>query len=255
MKIMNNIDVKYASDELTEALRVNSKEVTKFLQDNPKNNDWINRFIPDVKFFKKKYTLEDFELRVPKNEKDYKTFYDNAITLYEHLNHLPGYILSDERFWLWLMLDKFYEVTIATMPVTKESTFKNHWLYTQSTRRAIFFGVLSRLYFRVALSVNEKAEDPYHYTKFAFNNQYRIREFGWRNYSSEHHIILGALKGIEKFLNDHKGIVEDNDSYTGLASYISQLGSAKLLDVMDEKYIEEKTYNFLEQYYSKKSTS
>ena len=72
MKIMNNIDVKYASDELTEALRVNSKEVTKFLQDNPKDNDWINRFIPDVKFFKKKYTLEDFELRVPKNEKDYK---------------------------------------------------------------------------------------------------------------------------------------------------------------------------------------
>ncbi len=249
---MNNINIKFATDEFEETLEKNSRIVAEKLQSSPKDNLWISGFMPGELFVKKKYMIEDFELKKPSDDKDYETIYENAIVLYEHLKHLPGYILADERFWLWLMFDKFYEISLIMMPINKESTFRDHWLFTQGKRRGIFFGVLSRLYFRVALSVDNDNEDPYFYTKFAFENQYRIRELTWRTYSSEHHIILGALKGIKRFLDENKGIEEDSHSYTGLARYISQLGSAKLLDVMDEEYIQEKAYNYLEKYYSEK---
>lgn len=245
---MSNINIKYTSDELTEALKASSKRVTKFLQDNPTDNSWIKSFVSDEKFVKKNFTIEDFELKKPVDEKDYETIYEDAIILYEHLKDLPGYILSDERFWLWLMLDKFYEISLIMMPIEKESTFKDHWLYTQGKRRGVFFGVLSRLYFRVALSIDKENDDPYFYTKFAFKNQSRIRELTWRTYSSEHHIILGALKGIHAFLNNYN-VNESPKSYTELTKFISQLGSAKLLDIMEEQYIQQETYNFLKKFY------
>ena len=250
---MSKINIKYASDELTEALRKGTNNATKLLQNNPTDNSWVYDYVSEEAFVRKKYTIEDFELKKPKNEKDYDTIFEDAIILYEHLNHLPGYILSDERFWLWLMLEKFYAITLALMPIESVSTFKDHWLFTQGIRRGIFFGVLSRLYFRVMLSVDsENTEDPYYYTRFAFENQYRIRELTWRTFSSEHHIILGALKGIKEFLDNNKGIEENNKAYTKLAKDISQLGSVKLLDAMTEEYIKEQVVKLLEQYYDNK---
>ena len=60
------------------------------------------------------------------------------------------------------MFDKGYEVSLKYMPVKKESSiFKDHWLISQGKRRGLFFGVLSRCYFRVALSVDDTLKDPY----------------------------------------------------------------------------------------------
>ena len=249
---MSSICIRFASDELTETLRKNAKMISRKLQQYRNDNSWVYHLTSDELFVKKKYTIEDFDLIKPKDEKDYDVIYEDAIILYEHLKCLPGYILSDERFWLWLMFNKFYEIALIMMPINDESTFGDHWLFNKGKRRGIFFGVLSRLYYRVALSVDYNSEDPYYYTKFAFKNQYRIRELTWRTYSSEHHIILGVLKGINEFLNENSEIEEDSTSYTRLAKNISQLGSAKLLDVMDENYIKEKTYDYLKKYYSEK---
>ena len=252
---MSKINVQYASDEFTEALRRNTSKVVKNLNNSPNSNAWIYSFISTDIFIKKKYTIEDFQLKKPKDDKDYDVIYENAITLYKHLNHLPGFVLSDERFWLWLMFDKFYEVTLALMPIKGNSTFNDHWLFKQGIRRGIFFGVLSRLFFRVKLSIDQhNQEDPYYYTKYAFKNQYRIRELTWRTYSSESHIVLGALKGIEQFFDKNKDIKEKNNSYVELGKYISQLGSVKLLDIMDEQYIQNKVYGFLDNYYQKPDT-
>ena len=250
---MSKINIKFASDSFTETLRKNPGKIVKEIQSNPHNNSWIYSLDTGNIFLKKQYTIEDFSLKKPSYEKDYNTILEDAIMLYEHLKDLPGYILSDERFWLWLMFDKFYEISLILMPITKESTFMDHWLYTQGKRRGIFFGVLARLYYRVALSVDPNSKDEYLYTKFCFENQYRIRELTWRSFSSEHHIVLGTLKGIKKFLENNQ-IEEDNDSYVELAKRISQLGSAKLLDVMDEEYIENETCAFLDKYYNHKKS-
>lgn len=244
----NRINIKYASDELRETLAVNARLVVQKMNDFPDDNNWVYSSIAEKPFILKKYQIEDFDLLMPTDEKDYDTIYENALLLYEHLRDLPGYVLADERFWLWLMLEKFYAQTLVMMPITSESTFKRHWLFGDGVRRSIFFGVLSRLFFRVAISVDIDNEDPYEYTRFAFNNQYRIREFTWRTYSSEKDVLLGALKGIKRFLDTYN-VEEDNNAYTILGKFISQMGSAKLLDVMDQSYIEQKVYDKLKEYY------
>lgn len=246
---MSRINIQYATDELIATLHENAESITQNLMTQPNSNSWLKDFTSDALFVMKKFEIEDFELKIPSSPKDYDTIYENAITLYDHLRDLPGYVLSDERFWIWMTMEKFYRVSLATMKITKPSTFREHWIFTESNQRSLFFGVLSRLFFRVGLSVDHESPDPYTYTKFCFDNQYRLREMTWRTYSSERHIVRGALKGIKDFLEKYDDVQEDNNSYKKLASDISLLGSAKLLDAMPEECIREQAFKSLQRYY------
>ena len=140
---MTRINIKYISDETIETLRANLETNTDNLINNPTYSSWINNISPGKTFITKKYTIEDFDLQIPIDNRDIETDIFNSITLYEHLNELPMYILTDEKFWNWINFEKGYEVALKIMPVKKgDSVLKDHWLFSQGKRRSIFFGVL-----------------------------------------------------------------------------------------------------------------
>ena len=168
---MSKIHIKYMTDEALETLKANTSVITERLTENQTSSTRLSEFMPSELYVTKKYEIEEFTLRVPKDEKDRETDIYNSILLYERLHHLPLYVLTDERFWCWMNFEMGYEVALKYMPVKKNSSvFKDHWLLTQGKRRGLFFGVLSRCYFRVALSVDNTLDDPYELTKFVIEN-------------------------------------------------------------------------------------
>ena len=235
---MSKMQIKYVSDDALAYLRANIDFVTRKLVENPESSDWLKQCIEGEVFVAKKYEIERFSLSIPKDSKDRETDFANSIILYEHLNHLPRYVLTDERFWIWINFELGYEVALKYMPVTLgSSVFKDHWLFTQGKRRGLFFGVLSRCYFRVSLTVDETLKDRYELTRFVIANPERFRNLSWRTFSSEKAIVLGALKA-EKRVVDEYDFEEKNDIYPELAHAISRAGSVRLLDCMTEKEIE-----------------
>ena len=104
------------------------------------------------------------------------------------------------------------------------------------------FGVLSRMYFRVALSVDDSLSDKYELTRWVIENSERYRNLTWRSYSSEPHIVRGALKGGKRALEDSKR-GEQNSIYPIIGKYVSQIGSVRLLDSISELDIENFVYN------------
>lgn len=139
--------------------------------------------------------------------------------------------------------DVGYKVALKYMPVKEESSvFKDHWLLTQGKRRGLFFGVLSRCYFRVALSVDDTLSDPYELTKIVIENPYRFRELTWRSFSSEKMIVLGTLKAEKRVLAEYPQLEENAKHFANIAKALSKLGSVMLLDCMTEKDIEEYVY-------------
>ena len=187
--------------------------------------------------------LEEFSLREPKDDKDRETDLYNSILLYERLHHLPLYVLTDERFWCWMNFEVGYKAALKYMPIKKgSSVFKDHWLLTQGKRRGLFFGVLSRCYFRVALSVDETLADKYELTKFVIDNPLRFRELTWRSFSSEKMIVLGTLKAEKRVLAEYPQLEEKSKHFAEIAKMLSKLGSVMLLDCMTEKDIEEYVY-------------
>lgn len=244
---MSKINIKFIAEDTLETLKSNIEVYFKKFIDNPKDPKWINELTQEKTFIEMKYQIEDFQLTIPSSPDDRKTDIENSIILYEHLKVLPKYVLADERFWLWLMFEKTYEVALSLM-IKKDSTaFKHQWLFVDGKRRGLFFGIISRCYYRVALTVDESLEDSYELSKFAIENPLRFREISWRSISNHKHVVRGMLRA-EKQIYEKYGIEESSSFFTDLAKDISKLGSIKLIDAMSEEDIR----NYVYERYSNK---
>lgn len=250
---MSKLNISFMTDEALETLKKRDQDVTKMLIENPDSGGWLTPWLKDFAndieiFTVKKYQIEKFQLKkyTDDDNENKRIRYENAITLYENLKHLPRYILTDERFWLWFNFEIGYEAALQYMPINEGSKkFLQHWLFSGGRRRGLFFGVLSRDFFYVDLTVQDDKEDKYSLTRFVFENTVRIREFTWRTFSSQKHLVKGALKGEQRFINKHK--IEKTTAYPEIAKKLSQLGSVKFLDKVSEDEIENFVFGELEK--------
>lgn len=230
------------TDEAIETLRSNMDEVTKKLVENPDDPSWLKSFVKGDLYDTKEYQIEDFHLKLPSSPKDRETDIKNSIVLYEHLKVLPKFILCDEKFWNWINFEKGYRVALAYMPVKEgSSVFKDHWLFSAGIRRGLMFGVLSRCYYRIAMTYDKKSKDPYELGKFAIENPERFRYLSWKSASSEKKIVLGTLKAEKEIVEKYK-VKEKAFFYSEIAKDISKLSSVMLIDVMDEEDVKNYIY-------------
>lgn len=237
---MSRINIKMVSEDALITINKNINVINNYVKEE-NTNEWIPVVLKGINpiYVEKKITIEDFELIENKKVNDKDIDFKNSITLYEHLKDIPRFILSSENFWLWLYLEKFYNVVRDFMPITSSSTFKDHYLFSGGIRRGIFFGVLSRMFYRVALTVDETKEDKYELTRWVIDNPERFRNLSWRSYSSESHLVRGAVRGEKRFVDEYG---EDTKLYQEVAKQISLFGSVKLLDSISEEDIENMVY-------------
>lgn len=258
----NSINICFMTDEALETLKENALLVTNNLKSFPNDSNWLSSIYSGKLYDEKKYKIPEFRLKVSEDGDYSKVDFDNSITLYESLKDLPRYILTDERFWAWINFTVGYQASLQSMSIKSNSTFLDHWLFTQGTRRGIFFGVMSRCFFRVSLTVDERLDDKYELTRFIIDNPERFRNLSWRSNSSEKHIVLGALKAekaiYDNYINDpvmgkkmkqsEKGT---HNVYTEVAAYLSLYGSVRLIDVISEEDIYNAVYEKMDDYIRK----
>lgn len=237
----NRIHIKLLSENALLYLKKNLSTVTKKIQEN-NNNSWIYSTFPQPMFVEKKIEIFDFELQDNPESGDKVIDFKNSVIIYETLKGLPRYIICDEKFWLWLHFEKFYFITKKMMKIRSESTIKDHWMHDPGTRRGLMFGVLSRCYFRVALTADEtKGENKYELSKWVIENPLRFRHLSFGAFSSEEHLTRGIVRGEKRALEEFGG-AENNDIYPEISKYVSVIGSVRLLDKISEEDIERMIY-------------
>ena len=204
---MNKINISFITDDALETLYKNSEEVANYLMKEKDNSNWLKLIYNGQIFEEKKYKINDIKLLT--DEKYENVDFENSIMIYEALKDLPRYILTDERFWCWFNFTIGYQAALQAMKINSKTTFEDHWLFKQGQRRGIFFNVLARCYFRVALSIDEKnVEDKYYLTRFVIENPERFRTLSWRANSSQKNIVLGALKAEKDIVEKYKNIID-----------------------------------------------
>lgn len=245
---MSKINICFVSDNAVSTIKANLKKFTDIASNNVNDNTLFKKELPDKYYVEKKYEIDDFELKTSDDGNYSKVDFDNALTLYDHLHELPRHILGDERFWLWVIIEKGYKAALQAMPMASgKNIIKDHWLFGQGLRRGLMFGVLSRAYFRVELTFDDSLQDPYELTKFTTTKIERYRNLTWRAYSNNKTIVLGALKAEKKIYDKYGEEVEGiKNYYTEIGKYVSQLGSVMLLDMMEEEYITKKVFDYCE---------
>ncbi len=234
---MNKINIGFITEEALETLYKNSEEVAEYMMKERENSEWLNLVYKGDIFEEKKYKIEDIKLLTDENYSNVD--FENSIMIYEALKDLPRYILTDERFWCWFNFKIGYKPALQAMKINSKTTFEDHWLFKQGKRRGIFFNVLARCFFRVALSVDENNEDKYYLTRFVIENPERFRTLSWRANSSEKTIVIGALKAEKDIVEKYKDIIDVdkikyNDGkgtiYSEVTKQISLYGSVRLID-------------------------
>lgn len=239
---MGTINIKVLSEDAYLFFKNHLEEITKKIIEN-EDNLWVEKTFPSPIFVDKKIFVPDFELIENPDSKDKDIDFENSIKIYESLQSVPNFILCDNRFWLWLHLEKFYPIVRNMMKINGVSTIKDHWLNGGGgTRRGIFFGVLSRCYFRVSLTVDSSLKNKYELTKWIISNPLRFREFTWRNFSSQRHLIRGCIKGEKKAIEEIPNAKESGSLFAKIAKHVSNIGSVRLLDAISEKDIEDMIY-------------
>jgi len=236
---MSKINISVMSDEALAHFKKNIKKITKKIIDE-KDNTWIKDEFGIGAFVTKNYVIDDFVLADTRVTENIDTNFLNHIKLYESLRVLPNFVLTDERFWLWLYLDKFYSFTRNVMPIRGVSTIKDHWVFGQGVRRGLMFGVLSRYFYRVAFTIDNTRQDIYELTKWVVAQPERLRNLTWRSFSSESHLVRGVIAGEKKAVEEMG--IEHTEFYTEIAKYISHIGSVRLPDVINEKDMAEMVY-------------
>lgn len=239
------IKVQLMTEEALETIRKSSLTVFKKLKENAEDSSWLKDVYSQTLYKEKEYEIEPFKLEYDSNGEYEKVDYKNSLTLYNHLKHLPRYLLTDERFWAWINFTIGYKAARQAIPLREKVTaFTDHWLFNSGNRRGIFFGVLSRCFFRIELSYDEKNTDPFHLSKFVIENVERFRNLTWRSNSSQKKIVIGALRAEQRIEREHKGKVP-NDIFPKVAIFIAKLGSVKLLDIFTEEQIYNEVYKFM----------
>lgn len=235
---MKKINIKYMSDEVVETIKGNIKKYTDIILDNPDKNDWIlNEF--KQPFVLKKQTIPDFEFKIDENIDKRELSHLNSIILHQSLKDLPPYVLSDERFWAWINFEKGYSLCNLLLPLKSNSSrLKNHYFFgSGSVRRGMFFGAISRLFFRALLTHDPSSADPYELTKYVHQNPQRFRNLSWRTYSNNKDLVKKILRIQYKLEYLYKERV-NNNIYEEIAKYISQIGSMTYVELLSEKDLE-----------------
>lgn len=250
--MMNNrIPINYINDQLLENIRENAVEVGNYVKEHS-DTGWLKKYASGQLFEEKKFYIPDFKLYVSEDGDYSKVDFSNSVILYEALKELPRYVLTNENFWVWLELTKCYDVCRQAMPIKSKSTFKEHWLFKGGNRRGIFFGVLSRCYFKTELTVDDRLADKYELTKFICDKYERFRNLSWRGISSEKHFVLGVIKAEKDLYDEYNQTPEkaemfrkaetglknpERNLYTELAKELSLYGSVRLIDALSEDEI------------------
>ena len=224
LKAYANLTVKGKEDHIADMINAHPTD-SSWLKDEISKNDPL--------YIQKKFTIPDFVLETSPDGDYSKVDFKNSVTLWNAVKDLPRYILCDERFWLWIYFEKGYAAAIQAMPVKTGTTFRDHWTFFHGKRRGLFFGVLSRCYFRVALTYDETLDDPFELTKFAIESPTRFRELTWRNNSNLAELVKGVLKAEKQYLSEHGTV--SSQIYAALAKAISGVLAVRLADSMSKE--------------------
>lgn len=227
------INIKMMTEAAYLTLQKNPEDVYNNILNHPLDCLWLEEYLGGNPFEEKKYSIEDFELI--HNGNDSEVVLENSITLYEHLNHLPRYILCNPRFWAWITFEKAYQEAQNSSKITGGAFISSTWLIT-SSRRSLLLGVISRFFFMVQMSVDETKPDKYALTEYLMSNAETYRNLCYRNFGMLKNVTLAVIR-VQKDICEKFRITLVNKQSAAMVKETSKIGSVMLMDIMTEEEI------------------
>jgi len=227
--------IRFIEEEALLSLKSNlSSLYTKFAM--PTSN-WIEEYFGKTPFIETKYVCEDFILDMSQ-EKPFLTEFENVQRVYNRLNFLTPTIASDERLWVGLNLNYFWEYTLYRWRITENCTYQNvlnHFFFSESPRRSLTRNAIARLWWIGFLTYDTTAPNPYKLTSFVCENYEFARNILENNTANNKSITRAFINALISAREE--GYLINSTTVAELTKYLNLLGGTYILDSLPETTI------------------
>ena len=207
----------------------------KVIIHNKIDDYYLDQF-PDIPNYPKGSTKiflpEDFKLKIPDNNKHYDL--ENSINLYENLEGMNETKASDPRLWTYLTHIKFWEYMRKRWPLEYLENApgriidRYHLKYLKL--ESLVRNGISRLWWFVHLTIDDKRQDKYELTKVLTSKQDIIVGILERTFGSNENIRFALLD----FLKQNPDVAEKEDKWRELFKQTNLLGGVKNLPFLSK---------------------
>lgn len=245
---MNKIRLQYITEDALDELRTEFDTFKEHYQDN--TNEWFLNHLNITNGLQDSGIECDNFIEELSYAEDYKiSDLENVKKIYSALKKLDPSTASDERLWVGLAHSQLWDYVKYRRKNEIESyddnKIKNSFFFTRSNKRSLFINCISRLWWTGFLTYDSDAENPYHLTEVICNNAFAstILLVSSNNFIANKKVTKGYLMSLKE-REAMEGKI-GRYHFVKAAKYLNNLGSATLLDSLEELEIKEIVDEFL----------
>lgn len=182
----------------------------------------------------------------------------NAIILHTYYKDLPYTLASDQNYWTLLTHTEFWKYMRERWPLESaqgelESFIKTRYFFGQ---KGMYRNGLSRLWWYVELTYDEKSDDHYKYTKLLLEDQDLAAQTIENRYLARNKVAMKALFEMLDYVENRqnqgeikkltgiqrRGLVRDTAQYFNLS------GAVEMWDILSSKDAYDKLQIWVDNY-------
>ncbi len=228
------INLLSAQKVKTLSAKGNQRIIEKYIVDNP-TNAWLADFFEDENLFtQSKIELPEINLDMSA-EDPVDTDYQNAIKIFEGLNHISESTACDERLWISCSFGQFYEyMRYRFNPQDDRYNLQTRWIMSdEGKKRDLFKHGISSLWWYAYITYDEKRENPYELLDYCFKHRSFLYALYYRAYSSSKTVCHAVIQAMMNYENVGGTVTHTN--IHEIMKYVSFLGGAYLIDTFSEQ--------------------
>lgn len=237
--------LKIMTYETLEAIKNNLEDlVPLYEQDSPQGilETFSTNSLVDIGI-----NCSNFTLKISSDQQD---DFENVQKVYGTLKDIISPAMaSDERLWAGLSMRdncwKYINLRWKRLGWNKDR-IKEHFYFSQGTRRSLTRNGLARLWWIGALTYDDTGKDPWHYTKFACTHQRFIVDVLERSTGNSKKLVFACIDACEQYQEEYNKVIATK-VMRDIQKYMSILGGTYLIDLIEPSVLKEKLYKKIEQ--------
>lgn len=232
--------VKYLSDKFLGEFTERFEERYLPLYVRKDKQRILEAFTADDVLIDSKIPMNSVSLDISYSDKNdaWKKDFENGKKLYGSLSQISDMTAVDQKFWIALENTTYLDYHLSTLP-TDEAGITAHTIFKYGPKRSAAMHNLSVLWWSVRMTYDKDfAEDPYHLTKFFFQNASSGDKLIWlaSNVISSSVVALGILDGI-KSLCENNIILPNRYAFSNANKAVNQSGGVLVVDMLSRQEI------------------
>ncbi|WIM41139.1 DUF6339 family protein [Paenibacillus sp. PK4536] len=235
------MNLKYVNDNTLEKMRIN---IVSNLNRYKSNTPWIDNFIGEPNWsFNSKINIRDIDLHLPQSDTLHFDI-ENTIKVYDALKHLTIIQAIDERLWVYLTHEIFWNYMRKRWPIESylsnekpEDSIKQRYFFMSNKSRALVRNGIARLWWYGYVSYDETREDHFELTRFLLSKADIAQNLLERTFSKNKNVTKAVLSVLleEKKIYDNS---INREQFRSLMKYLNQLGGVTILDALEQSDLE-----------------